>query len=457
MSRASSKFFSVSYIKIATIATALCILFTLINQGKHNLDSTGNSATEGTGLGSDETSKVSGASKSSVVNKAAHPQEDGSAEELATKSRNNNNRDLGSENGKMVSQKSTVSQKNVEVIVPAEYGHELPEHQVFYGEYDKRRMHGPHITGVPVTYRRASMDMELYTWIFNNSTLFDVSEAELPKLGFLSDLDDIVYTDGGDGGPHRYYEGYFHGLPSPALHRGSAHPRYGRKLLDKKAAPTRFRAFLTAFRQVNPWLGELMKTLSREMQRRGYDMLAKLFTRNELMFSDLAVQVHFGDEQKPIWHNDAINSILHMAITMHGKRSLHTLLHKERPDEEHTIFVANGRNPETGQQRRDYNNIDMKRGFVNPQAPADVYISSPTGFIHGVTYPTSSYGERTIAVQCRLLMTKKEFWQMFDIDQDEWFRIIAEHVTPLLSHADLQLPSFEKTRQVHAELTRWGG
>jgi hypothetical protein len=66
--------------------------------------------------------------------------------------------------------------------ISAEYGDELPEHQIFYGEYDKRRMQGPHITGVPVTYRHASMDMELYRWVFDNSSLFDVHEAQLPKV-----------------------------------------------------------------------------------------------------------------------------------------------------------------------------------------------------------------------------------------------------------------------------------
>ena len=95
----------------------------------------------------------------------------------------------------------------------------------------------------------------------------------------------------------------------------------------------------------------------------------------------------------------------------------------------------------------------MSKVFVNKQQPGSIYISSPTGFIHGVDYPTSPYSDRVVAVQCRLLMTKVEFYRMFEIDQDEWFRIIAKRVTPVLQRAELRMPTLSQARAALGKLT----
>ena len=355
------------------------------------------------------------------------------------------------------------------------YGHTAPECEVLWGEYDKRRYQGPHVTGIPVTFRRSAMEPSLRQWLFG-CRIFDVPERDLPALGFLSDLDDLVYTHGGESGPHRYYEGYFHGLEQSSAHIGSSHPRYGlKKVLDKPAAPTKLRAFLSALRQANPWMAQIMAVLAAEMRQRAaadpesaesLEQLAALFSRPEAFFSDLAVQVHFGQQQEPIWHNDGVNSILHMALSINGNRELRMLARgpEDAPDKQHQVFRANGatkwdtgtaREAKTryGQPRRDRSQIDWEKQFLNPMSPGDVYISSPTGFLHGVDYPECSYTNRIIAVQCRLLMTRDESYTMLSVmDVDEWVRIIADRVTPLLKRAELQMPSFSDVQATHDQL-----
>jgi hypothetical protein len=315
------------------------------------------------------------------------------------------------------------------------------------------------------------MDLELQKWIFNSS-IFNVPVGKLLSLGFLSDLNDIEYTHGRGAGPHRYFEGYFHGLTQSTPHLKSNHPRYGyTRALDKPAASPELRAFLSELRYANPWLTEIALELAAEMRQRRanassaesasvYALLAAMFSRPEAMFSDLAVQVHFGEAQAPIWHNDGVNSVLHMALSIHGKREVRMLLHRRPldtpPDEEHLVHRVNGattwdhaagRAAKYGQPRKDSSAIDWSKQFMNPMSPGDIYISSPLGFLHGVDYPTCNYADRIIAVQCRLLMTRDEAKAMYEhLDVDDWLHIIGERVTPILQKANLRIPTLADVR-----------
>lgn len=323
------------------------------------------------------------------------------------------------------------------------YARETPEHHILYGEYDRRRAQGPHITGVPITLHRARMEAKLQQWLFDKSEIFDVPETQLPGLGFLSDLDDIEYTHGVQGNPHRYYEGYFHGLKAPHIAKGSTHPRYGDRRLDKQAAPLRFRAFLEAFRHRNPWIKDVMSVLSEQMIERGHPKLAPIFSDPERMFADLAVQVHFGSEQLPIWHNDGLNSMLHMAVSIHGSRVVHALLDQRKPAVDRIVHQDKG---------VDLSQLDWSKVFENPQGPADVYVSSPVGYIHGVTYPQSTYATRVIAVQCRLLMDGEQYDALHSLGTREWLQLIGSHVTPILARAEVELPLFTETKAVYEEM-----
>jgi len=202
--------------------------------------------------------------------------------------------------------------------------------------------------------------------------VFQYNEEELEECPSFQKCVDHPTVPG-----HIYYEGYYHGLlqhePIDAIN-----PRRGFEM-TKGAAPARFRAFLHAFKQVN---NDILKTAVK-----GTPMEA--FFGSDVLFSDLAIQVHSGDPvTKPdiAWHLDGPNSILHLAVTIgKGTRSLHYRT-RENADAE-----------EIHEDER-----------LQPRG--NVYLSSPYAFPHAVQYPAASkWEDRVVAVQCRTLFTGNDF------------------------------------------------
>ena len=225
---------------------------------------------------------------------------------------------------------------------------------------------------LPTTYCSAALgeDVRAYLW----AAFSEAGEAQLEGIGFERCVDYPSIPD------HIYYEGYFHGLAATGAAVGSMNPRWG-TLMDKPAAPRRLRAFLAAFRHANAgWLPGVA----------GASPTLQQLHDEGSFFADLAVQVHFGAEVPPTkigWHADGPNSILHLALGLHGHRSLHSLtLSAAEAEAGHTLSPAK-------------NGLDT----VHPQPPGAAYVSSPHCFLHGVHYPSCSWEGRVVAVQCRLL------------------------------------------------------
>ena len=252
-----------------------------------------------------------------------------------------------------------------------------PATGVRYGIWANQRSNGAAVplprSRLPTAHVAGAMDPETTDYVFGE--LGEIDEAGLPAAGFVRCVD---FPDIAD---HIYYEGYFHGLEATAMPVGSMNPRTGLGMAKPAAGP-RLRAFLTAFRAVNQtWLAEAARS-SPTLQRL-YD--AGCF------FSDLAVQVHFGDAVPPQrvgWHCDGPNSVLHLALSLHGDRSLHTKTHPradvdDRNHEPHATTEA------------------VRSVYAQPRGAA--YLSSPYAFLHGVDSPRCDWAGRVVAVQCRLL------------------------------------------------------
>ena len=117
---------------------------------------------------------------------------------------------------------------------------------------------------------------------------------------------------------------------------------------------------------------------------------AALVQNSDIVFADVAAQVHCHDaipSDEVRYHVDAGNSLLHLAISVRGSRTLHV---RGKP------CAAEGEAPvEEGDAR--------KRPLTKfAQSPGDVYLSSPNFFPHGVEYPEyPSWEERIVALQCR--------------------------------------------------------
>ena len=140
-------------------------------------------------------------------------------------------------------------------------------------------------------------------------------------LGHLYDLGFVRCVDHPSLPGHQYLEGYFHTLPSAKPVR-SVNPRLGLDM-QKPAASLRLRAFAEGVRRAN---AEFLEGMATDCQN---SVLARLLQGRA--FADLAVQIHWGDavgSQDVAWHIDAPNSALHMAVSLHGRRTLQMKLRR---------------------------------------------------------------------------------------------------------------------------------
>jgi hypothetical protein len=239
-------------------------------------------------------------------------------------------------------------------------------------------------------------------------TMLDQDVLQYLQIPFLKDLDQLKeigfeqHVDSKNVIGHTYYEGYFH------VHRDSGiksfqsmHPRHGHDY-EKPAAPEEYRNFFAALWNVNrEWIENLGILLKNKCGLLG-EQLNFLMIKEGRLFADLAVQIHFGDEvngENLAWHCDAANSLLHMALSIKSKRALHI---------------------------KSYVDLDKQENIVHWNEESSVYVSSPFAFIHAVEYPETSFENRIIAVQARLLLSRKEYCDIkFDADWNPVLHVIS--------------------------------
>lgn len=194
--------------------------------------------------------------------------------------------------------------------------------------------------------------------------------------------------------------------------------------MNKPAAPYRLRVFLSALRSVNAdWLSRLAAA----------DAVPDEFTalvRRGQVFADLAVQVHHGDavENDDVsFHVDGFNSCLHLALSLCGTRRLHCRLG--------TAAVAH------------FNDLSNRAYTFSA---GDVYLSSPSAFLHGVEYPAASWDTRVVAIQCRVLLTREEQARLH-LEHPERMCALSAAVTDAVACGDFRLPTMA---DVEAEARR---
>lgn len=269
---------------------------------------------------------------------------------------------------------------------------------------------------MPVALKQLHMDDDLTAYL-QAIPIFSLSESELERNGFARCVDHPEVPK------HIYYEGYFHGLASPSPVR-SINPRKGHSM-DKPACDKRFRAFIIALKRLNnAWIQNCLS--GADEASRFFRSLAR---EKDWHFADIAVQVHAGDEinGKHIgWHNDAPNSTLHLAVSIRGRRALHSRLADKIRDEEMKL------------QRHE-------------QVTGDVYVSSPFAFPHGVEYSEAkTWEERIVAVQCRFLLDEETYFKMRDTYQS--LESLMDRLTNKLQECTVVLPTLQQVKDVEAEL-----
>ena len=133
------------------------------------------------------------------------------------------------------------------------------------------------------------------------------------------------------------------------------------------------------------------------------------------LFCDCASQIHFGSGVKGEnlgWHIDATNSLVHMALSVRGERSLHFRITEEGAEPYVSTFFCSSilfsfslpsRSSSRCQQVLPMSTVasvcfsgqqlffsllrNSSKGLSIPEKAGDVYISSPALFGHAVEYP----------------------------------------------------------------------
>ncbi|CAJ1336828.1 unnamed protein product [Effrenium voratum] len=251
----------------------------------------------------------------------------------------------------------------------------------------------------PVGLQSLKLDGELLAFL-ENACAGD--PERLSSMGFCQCVDHAALPE------HHYMEGYFHTLGSSAV--VSANPRTGGSM-PKPAANLQLRAFAQSLRAAN---AEVLCKLAADCPE---GSLLQKALREGRAFADLAVQIHWGQAVRSAdvqWHIDAPNSALHMAVSVHGGRTLKMKL-------------------------RDPFALDTK--IVDErQEPGDVYIGNPAAFEHGLEYDEATWETRMIALQLRLLFTEEELGcPNAAIGMDALAKGVASQ--------KFRLPSMEEVRQ----------
>lgn len=203
-----------------------------------------------------------------------------------------------------------------------------------------------------ICFNKFSLSEEILRYL-QEEIIFNVPENQstLESLGFTRCVD---YPDVPG---HVYYEGYFHSLLDPSPFP-SLHPRIG-IIHDKPSAPIRVVAFCESVRRKNKaWVNRLRDRLAASPSH-ATEALVRIIDDNRLFagdilqhqpflsflsfyhvfkLSDLAVQVHYGDEiirgDMRRYHVDAPNSLLHMGVSVRGNR------HGTLPQDCHALLIC---------------------------------------------------------------------------------------------------------------------
>jgi len=193
------------------------------------------------------------------------------------------------------------------------------------------------------------------------------------------------------GRGHPYYEALCHGFTHREVVLASS-ARYfnsssGKSLLTKHLpSPIPIAAFIECVRTINStFMTQLSQTLTSfttlhppTPPSTAEDMVSDFLNGT---FRNIAIQIHYNAssyERLMLYHMDHVFSALHMAVTLHGRRS---------------VGFSRSRSDVS-----DFNEIvlDMQAG--------DVYITTPAGILHGVSVDELSMNDRSVAIQCRTLL-----------------------------------------------------
>jgi len=262
---------------------------------------------------------------------------------------------------------------------------------------------------------------------FLQEHLYSCNEDELSSYpGLDNRVKDEVYV----------YEGYYHSLAtSQTVFSKNPNPLIGTDF-DKPAASAFTRAFYEAFRAVNKEIFDVLK--QRLLNASTYKVTGKedvcyvlaTWISKGYHFGDLSIQIHYGQgNEKKLksgiaWHQDAENSLLHLAVTLKGER----VLHSKRIQ----TGTNNLRPPEKSNKPNE---------ILEIQKPGDLYLSSSTLMNHAPQFFDTDYLSRVIAIHARILYTSADLDHFRKVRTNDSWHKLTYILADTLAAADLKAPS----------------
>lgn len=324
------------------------------------------------------------------------------------------------------------------------FGFHDPRHPMMYGG----RLGCGH---APVVLLRASCT-EVLAWVHADPMgPFADPEAEGPRAswaawGFSEDPQESTW------------KADWHCLPPFAHIRGLFVPRHATTGMVR-LAPPRVVAFLLAFQIVNKscWsiLADALSGLAAEWERSGDGrsdaawlgkLIESVIQRHQ--FGIIEAQMHFRDvPYRTPSHKDGATSLLHLSLTLGGRRVLRLGLfdHGARsvgpPAVEGSAWQPGSWPPGC------LHDIEL--------GPGDVYLTSPFCFEHAVEYPACGRGDGAIALQCRFGFSGELGCRLNALRSDAMLKVatvVAEALRTTAAAAQLRLPTLSEVQAAAEQL-----
>ena len=281
----------------------------------------------------------------------------------------------------------------------------------------------------PLVMIRRRLEKHLHSR-FLQDPMFSCNQTELDNFDGLEKRVKI---------PVYIYEGYFHSLPTAdKFFSRNPNPKIAIDFM-KPAAGSFIRAFYEAFRRINSAIfGKLTSDLANSALTRlpnhsERDICYQLsqWIERGYIFGDLSIQIHYGkgnDETfASAWHTDAVNSLLHLAVTLRGTRVLHS--------------------------KRRNTTVGPVDEILEPITAGDVYLSSSALMLHAPKFSDTNYDSRVIAIHARILYTTEQLNAFYAALTDESWECLTSILAQNLATADLKIPNLRQIEQVEKEIS----
>lgn len=259
-------------------------------------------------------------------------------------------------------------------------------------------------------------------------------------------------------------------------------PRLG-GITSMHRSPIRITAFLESFREVNKNCWCLLADALHKLGRDGCEDVKWLVN---LLTDTLQSRGHFGavevqagpafEPRKMQSHKDGATGLLHMGLTLSGRRTLRIGTHETDDMDAIHPMVQRSLKPNSQQLFHQYREGSVWRedcwdpgGLKEFQMRAgSAYISSPFLFEHGVSYEGSrSCDERCIdrdpllALMCRFgFLTESEALHVNELRNGAMLQVacvVSDTLHVAMRSGQLRLPSLSEVRQVETKISSGKG